>query len=166
MSARSRSPTDGRSAARIRVSSIAIRSPERWADERGRRADRLERRRLDREPERRREPDRAEDPQRVLLEPGSRLADGADPARGDVGAAAVRDRARRGRGPPASAPTSAPQAIAFIVKSRRARSASIESRELDPVRPPEVGVVVVAPERRDLVVDAVAPDATVPNRFS
>ena len=36
--------------------------------------------------------------------------------------------------------------------------------ELDPVGPPEVGVVVVAPERRDLVLGVVPPDGDRPER--
>ena len=100
------------------------------------------------EAERRREADGPEHPQRVLLEPRARVADRAQRPR------ARRPRARRTGRPGAAACAGrpdAPQAIALTVKSRRARSASSDVAELDPVRPPEVGVVVVAPERRDLV---------------
>ena len=50
----------------------------------------------------------------------------------------------------------------MTVKSRRARSSSIDVAELDPVRPPEVGVVVVGPEGRDLEDLAVVPDGDRP----
>ena len=69
------------------------------ADERGPRPDPGQRRGLDRELERRREPDGPDHPERVLLEPGLRVADGPQDAGRDVGPAAVRvDEAwRRGR---------------------------------------------------------------------
>ena len=99
-----------------------IRSPDRWAVERRVLPDRGQGRRLELEAERGREPDPAEDPQRILPEPRGRVADGADQTGADVGHPVVRvhESPGRWRRPPA-----APHAMAFIVKSRRARSTSM-----------------------------------------
>ena len=98
-------------------------------------ADRGEGRRIDRELQDGRQPDGADHPQRVLAEPRRGLADGADAA-----AARRRRRRRTGRRSRAGvgagrrrAPSAAsgarrtPQAIAFTVKSRRARSSRTSS---------------------------------------
>ena len=144
MSASSRSPTDGRSAASSLPSSAAIRSPERWATSAARSRIAASVAGSIVKPERCGEPDGADHPQRVLLEPCRRVADRAQDARGDIGAPVERvDSAGAGRAV-ASGLGVAPQAIALTVKSRRARSSSSDVAELDPVRPPEVGVVVVA----------------------
>ena len=71
-------------------SSAAIRSPDRWATSSARAWIPASVARLDPEPEGRREADGADHPQGVLLEPGARLADGAQDARRGVGAPAVR----------------------------------------------------------------------------
>ena len=74
--------------------------------------------------------------------PGRRPSAGCGP-RGRPGRRADRRVA-------AASPGSAPQAIALTVKSRRARSSVDGVGELDPMRPTEVGVVVVGAEGRDL----------------
>ena len=154
----SRSPTDGRSAARIRSSSMAIRSPERWAASGAHERDGGQRRGLDLEAERRGEAHRPEHPQRVLLEPRARVADRAQRPRGRVREPAERvDQARR---------LARRRAPGHRVDGEvAAGEVGLERRpELDPVGPPEVGVVVVGPERRDLVVDVAAPHADRPER--
>ena len=159
-SAMSRSPTDGRGAASSFSSSAAIRSPGQVGGERRVAPDRRERRRLDRRSRASpragpRGPSAARPPRTA-----ARIADRAqDAARRRRRARRTGRRGRRRRSPAGVAP----QAIALTVKSRRARSASSDVAELDPVRPPEVGVVVVGPERRDLVLVAAARTATVPN---
>ena len=140
-------PDRRRGAASSLSSSAAIRSPDRCATSSARVPDPGERRRLDLELEGRGEPDGADHPQRVLLEPRRRVADRAQ----DAGRAHRRGR-RTDRRARAARPGAAPQAIALTVKSRRARSSLDRVAELDPVRPPEVGVVVVGPEGRDLEV--------------
>ena len=79
-----------------------MRSPDRWATSGARAWIAASVARVELEPERRGEPDGADHPQRILLEPGLRLADGAQDPRGDVGPAAERvdectARARRHR---------------------------------------------------------------------
>ena len=156
--AMSRSPTEGRSAARIRSSSIATRSPGEVGGERRARGDRRERRGLDLEAERRGEAHRPEHPQRVLLEPRARVADRAQRPRGRVREPAERvDQARR---------LARRRAPGHRVDGEvAAGEVGLERRpELDPVGPPEVGVVVLAPERRDLVLGLAPPHRHRPER--
>ena len=118
--------------------------------------DRGQRRRLHAEPERRRQPDGPDHPEGVLLEPRRRLADRAQDAGGDVGAAAVRVDERRG-----IARSGAPGHR--VDREVAARQVDLDRvAELDPVRSPEVGVVVVGPEGRDLEGLAVAADRDGP----
>ena len=145
-SAMSRSPTDGRGAASSCSSSAPIRSPDRCAASGACSPDRGERRRLDLEPERRREPDRAEHPQRVLR---GTAAPGRRPR---AGSAAAGRRARRtGRPARWRSPSGRAPPGDRVDGEVAAREVGLEVvAELDPVRPPEVGVVVLGPERRDL----------------
>jgi hypothetical protein len=119
--------------------------------------DRREGRGLDREPVGRREADCAHHPEGILLEPPIRLADGPDQTARDVRSATVRiDESRRRR------------SIRRTPRQRVHREVAtgeigLDRRpELHPVRPPEIGVVMVGPERRDLVLVTVAPDAHGP----
>ena len=136
-------------------SSAPMRSPERCATSSARR---LRSRRASpgsiAEVEGRREPDGADHPQRVLVEPRARDRRRRAGAGPDVERAAERVDERCGR----RRPVGPPHAMALTVKSRRARSSSIVVAELDPMRPAEVGVVVVGPEGRDLECLAVAAD--------
>ena len=101
--------------------------------------------RLDPEVERGRQPDGPDHAQGVLLEAGSWLADGPKHPGRDVGSPAVRvDQGRLAARPGAPGHRVDGEVTAGQVQIDRARV-------LDPVRPPEVGIVVVAPERRDLV---------------
>ena len=126
MSLRSRSPTDGIGAASSLSSSVAIRSPDRWPTSDDRAWIPASVAASTPKPERRGQADRPDHPQRILLEPGPRVADGAQDAGRGVGAAAVRVHEDRALavGRPAGV---APQAIALTVKSRRARSDSMVS---------------------------------------
>ena len=165
VSASSRSPTDGRSA-REQLARAPPRSARRTGAPTSGACSRIAASVAGSivEPERRGEPDGADHPQRVLLEPraaarrrraGRRAATSARPPNGSTSAGAARAGVGAGVGV-------APQAIALTVKSRRARSTLERRPELDPVRPPEVGVVVVAPERRDLVLVAARADGDRP----
>ena len=163
LSARRRSPIDGRSARSSFVELHGDPLAGQVADERRGRLDRGEGPRLDRPAERGREPDGPDDPERILLEPLARLADRPDRASDDVRLAAERiDQAwPRPRAIPGDVGSGAPgQGVHREVAPRQI---GLERRpELDPVRPPEVGVVVVAPERRDLVLPAATPDRDGP----
>ena len=151
VSASSRSPTDGRSARRA-ACRARRRSARPTGARRARPVSRIagQRRGLDRELERRGEPDGADHPQRVLLEPGRA---GRRPR---AGRAPRRRRARRTdrRAPVQASPGGPrrPRAPGHRVDREVApREVDLDRvAELDPVRPPEVGVVVVGPERRDL----------------
>ena len=118
------------------------------------RANRLERRRLDRELEHGGEPDRADHPQRVLAEPRGRITDRPKDPRLDVGDASERiDDRRAGRAPGAAVPGRGRGAPGDGV-DREVAPGEVELdvvAELDPVGTPEVGVVVIGPEGRDLV---------------
>ena len=162
VSSASRRPMDGRGAASSFSSSAPIRSPDRWATSPA----------LARiaasvsgsivEPQGGRQPHGPDHAQRVLAEARLRVADRAQEA------AAAGPRRRR-TGPPGRSAVVGrrpPQAMALTVKSRRARSATTSVAELHPVRPAEVGVVVLAAERRDLETSSSRRTATVPNRFS
>ena len=123
--------------------------------------ERAERRRLDGELEGRGEPNRPDHPEGILPEPRRRVADGPEDPGVDIGQPVVRVDERGGlAGSRAPGHRVHREVAAGEVELDRVA-------ELDPVRPPEVGVVVVAPERRDLE-DARRRDAppTVPNRFS
>ena len=127
--------------------SAAIRSPERCWTQVGFVPDRRERRRLDAEAERRGEPDRAEHAQRVLAEPGrpDRRPRAASAAPGRRG----RRAGRRAGGSPAG--LGAPgDGVDGEVATGEVELDRVG--ELDPMRPSEVGVVVVGAERRDLDV--------------
>ncbi len=109
----------------------------------GRRADRGERGRLDREVERRREPDGADHAQRVLVEALGGIADRPQRPGGEIDLAAVRvDETRRLAG--LGAPGHRVDREVAPGKVQLDRIA-----ELDPMRPAEVGVVVVGPKGRD-----------------
>ena len=157
MSLSSRSPTDGAGAPSSLSSSAAIRSPDRWPTSSARAWIPASVAASTAEPERRREPDGPDHPERVLLEPGARVADRAEHA-GDA-----RRRARR------TGPTNAGRFARSRAPGHRvdrevaARQVELDGvAELDAVRSPEVGVVVVGPEGRDLEDLAVAPDGDGP----
>ena len=113
-------------------------------DELGPAAHRVEGRRLDRELQGRGEPGRPDHPQGILAEPRVRVADRPEDAQGEVGPTVVRIH-EPGRIAGSSAP-------GHRVDGQVAPSQVLVDRvaELDPVRSPEVGVVVVASEGRDL----------------
>jgi hypothetical protein len=115
--------------------------PGEVGGERGARGDRRERRGLDLEAERRGEPDGPEHPQRVLLEPGTRIADRAQRPGGGIGEPAERVDEARGlarRGAPGHR----------VDGEVATREVGVERRpELDPMRPAMVGVIVIAAER-------------------
>jgi hypothetical protein len=120
-------------------------------------ADRREGHRLDLESEGRREADGSHHPEGVLLEPSIRFADGPDPSGRDVFPATMRiDEPGRGRrvGRAPGERVHREVATGEVGPDRRP--------ELDPVRASEVGVVVVRPERRDLVLVPRAPDRDRP----
>ena len=125
-------------------------------DQFGSRADPGERLGFDLELERRGESDGADHPQRILLEPGRRIADGAQDAGARIEGSAVRID-QRGRLARAPAPGHR------VDREVAARQVGFDRiAELDPMRTAEVGVVVVGPEGRDLEVLAVAPDGDRP----
>ena len=156
MSTSGRSPVDGNGAAR----SLRISDPDalarQVADELGARPDRGERGGLDREVERRRQPDRPDHPQRVLAEPRRGVADRPERARREVGPAVVRvdePRLAAGFGTPR-------HRIDREVATRQVHLDRVA--ELDSMRPPVVGVVVVGSEGRDL--DVADRSVTAPDR--
>ena len=107
---------------------------------------------LDAELEHRREADRPDHPKGVLLESGVRLADGAQDPGVEVEDAAVRVD-ERGRLARSCAPGHR------VDREVPASQVDIDRvAELDAVRSPEVGVVMVGPEGRDLEWRAVAAD--------
>ena len=125
-------------------------------DEVGAGLDPGQRRRLDAEPEGRRETDGPDHPQCVLLEPGTRVADGAQGRGLDVGHAVVRIEEPR-----QPVRTSAPgHRVDRVVAAGEVELDGVT--EFDPMRPSEVGVLVVAAEGRDLEGGAVASDADRP----
>ena len=164
-----RSPTDGRGAARRRIELRADPLAREVVDERGVGADRVQRRGLDLDVERRREPHRPEHAQRVLAEPGAGVADRPQDA-----AARGRRRRRTGRRSRVHRANRRPSAGRSV--AARAPRDGVDREvpagevgpevvpELDPVRPPEVGVVVLGAERRDLEHLAVAADRHRPER--
>ena len=118
----------------------------------GPRLDPGQRRRLDAEPERRGQPDGADHPQGVLLEARPGVTDRPQPARLDVRQATERIEERR-----RAARLRPPRHR--IDREVAAGQVQLDAvAELDAVRPPEVGVVVVGPERRDLEDLVVVPD--------
>ena len=137
-------------------SSAAIRSPDRWATRSARARIPASVVGFDLELERRGESDGADHPQRVLLEPGRRIADGAQDAGSRIERPAVRVD-QRGRLARAPAPGHR------VDREVAARQVGFDRiAELDPMGTPEVGVVVVGPEGRDLEMLAVAPDGDRP----
>ena len=112
---------------------------------------------FDPELEGRRQPDGPDHPERVLLEPARRArrrragrarSDVEAPPYGSMSAAASPGRAAPGH---------------RVDREVAARQVDLDRvAELDPVRPPEVGVVVVGAEGRDLEGLAVAPDGDRP----
>ena len=122
------------------------------ADELGLAGDRRQGGRRDDELELGRQPDRADHPQGVLAEAIRGDPNGLQPAALEVGPSAERVDQRVGRAGDRAPGQGVHGEIA-------ARQVLLDRRpELDPVGPPEIGVVVVAPERGDLVLDAVALD--------
>ena len=108
--------------------------------------DRLEGRRIDREVERGREPRGPKHAERVLTETRRRVADRAERPSREVAAPAVRiDQPRRGARLGAPGDGVHGEVAPGEVELDRVA-------ELDPMRTPEVRVVVVGPERRDLDV--------------
>ena len=161
VSASSRSPTDGVPAASSLSSSVAIRSPERWRDQLGRRLDAGQRRGLDVEARASRRAARSRTIRSASSSNRCRwIADRTQQVR--RGCRRRRRTGPRAPGEPAASAV-APHAIALHVRSRRARSTLDRVAELDPVRPTEVGVVVVGAERRDLV-DVATVDGSRPSR--
>ena len=148
--------------------------PGQVADPRSGGLDRGQGRGLDRPAERCREPDRADDPERVLREPSGGIADRPDQPGVDVGETAERvdqggDGLAAGAGSRLAVDVIGPRLAAARDRLRAPRDrvhrevapgeVGLDRRpELDAVRPPEIGVVVVAPERRDLVVDPASAD--------
>src|SRR5207247_4019714 len=108
--------------------------------------DRLERRRFDLEPERRRHADRPDDAEGVLLEPLARLPDGPDGARPQVAEAVVEVDQTRLLGGRCRPPGEG------VDREVAAGQAGLGGpREPDATWPPAGGVVVVGAERRDRV---------------
>ncbi len=105
------------------------------------------------EAEGRRQPDRPDHPERVLLEPCPRVADGAQDAGTCIGQPVVRvhESGRLAR------PGAPGHGVDGEVAAREVELDGVA--ELDVVRPAEVGVVVVGPEGRDVEDRPVAPDA-------
>jgi hypothetical protein len=131
------------------------------ADELGPLGDGGERAGLDREVERRREPDGADHPEGVLLEPGPRVADRPEEAGRDVRHAGVRVDERRRRGRAASGRIGAPgHRVDGEVAAGEVELDSVA--ELDPMWPPEIGVLVVGAEGRELVDIAALADRNGP----
>ena len=123
-------------------------------DQLGLRLDAGQRRRLDIEPERGCQPHGPDHPERVLLEALPRLADGTQDVRPGIGRPVVRVHepgrtGRRRHGAPR-------HRVAGQVATGEVGLDGVA--ELDAVRPPEVGVVVVGAERRDLVQVVAMPD--------
>ena len=130
--------------------------PRQVPDQLGPCPDPGQRPRLHREPERRRQPDGSDHPERVLLEAGARVADRAEHAGNHVGETVVRVHERR-----RLAWSRAPgHGVDREVAARQVEFDGVA--ELDAVRSPEVGVVVVGPEGRDLEDLAVTPDGDGP----
>ena len=101
--------------------------------------------------ERRREPDRPDHPERVLFEARPRIADRAEDTSRRVGAAAV--RIHQGRALAVGRPARVGAPGHRVDREVAAREVGLDGvPELDPMRAPEVGVVVVLAERRDLDV--------------
>ena len=147
VSSASRSPTEGAGAASSFSSSAPIRSPDRCATSPALAADRGERRGLDREVERRRQPHGPDHPQGVLAKPRVRVAHRPQDARGPGPPA--RRTGRRGRGQAAAGVAAPGDRVDREVAAGEIRADVVA--ELDAVRPPEVRVLVLGAEGRDLV---------------
>ncbi len=129
-----------------------MRSPGQVGHQLGSCLDSGKRSRLDAEPQGRRKTDGPNHPKRVLLEAGARVTDCPQHAGAGVGQTSVQiDECRRFAG--AGAPC---HRIDREVAPGEVEFDGIA--ELDPVRPAEVGVVVVRPEGRDLEFLVVAAD--------